>query len=79
MQGSLSILYAILVAIVVVICVSVAIKSGPQFAAGQTPHTTEEEFTPSAYFAPTGLTATDAEKPLVEAWNARFPERHVGH
>lgn len=78
-QGSLSVLYAILVAIVVVICVVVAFKAARQYEAGQAPETTEEPFTPSAYFAPAGMAVSDVEKPLVEAWNARFPDQHVGH
>lgn len=78
-QGSLSILYAILVGIVVAVCIIATVKAAKQHAAGQAPETSEEPFIPSAYFAPTGLTATDAEKPLVAAWDARNPGAHVGH
>ncbi|QFQ01988.1 Carbon starvation protein A [Corynebacterium urogenitale] len=78
-QGTLSVLYAILVLIVVGACAVAIIKALRAQAAGQEVHTTEEPFTPSAYFAPISVTVTDAEKPLVKAWEERNPQTHVGH
>ncbi|MBC2681096.1 carbon starvation protein A [Corynebacterium sp. 4HC-13] len=78
-QGSLSIFYALLVLIVVVTCVIAIVNALRAQSAGQEVTTSEEPFTPSAYFAPTGVFATDIEKPLVKAWAEREPKIHKGH
>lgn len=78
-QGSLSVLYLILTAIVVLTCIIATIKAAKQHSRGEVPETSEEPFIPSKLFAPVGMAATDAEKPLVAAWDARNPGRHVGH
>lgn len=78
-QGSLSILYALLVLIVVVACIVAIVKARQLQAAGQVVETTEEPFRPSAYFAPTGMVATDVEKPLMALWNERGPQVARAH
>ncbi|WJZ01801.1 carbon starvation CstA family protein [Corynebacterium freiburgense] len=65
-QGSLSVLFAVLVLIVLGAAIAACIKA----IRGQN-ETTEEPFQPSALFAPSGLMATAAEKELLKEWNAQ--------
>nr|WP_245532329.1 carbon starvation CstA family protein [Corynebacterium caspium] len=61
-QGVLSLLFASLVIIVVITAIVACIRAIKARAAGQEVHTSAEPFTPSNFFAPQGLLATDIEK-----------------
>ncbi len=77
-QGTLSILFAGLVIIVVIAAIFVCIKS---IRVGGLP-TTEEPDEPSHLFAPSGFVMTPAEKEVAAEWAAagRTPARsHAGH
>ncbi|WP_125772694.1 carbon starvation CstA family protein [Antribacter gilvus] len=63
-QGTLSIVFALLVVVVVLAAVVVWVKA---IRAGGLP-TTEEPAVPSALFAPSGLVATDAEREVAAEW-----------
>lgn len=62
-QGTLSILFAVLVAVVLVIAVGVCIKA---ITADKPLPTSEEPDIPSNYFAPSGMIATHAERELMK-------------
>ncbi|GAA4284804.1 carbon starvation CstA family protein [Brevibacterium daeguense] len=69
-QGTLSIVFAVIVLMVVVMALWAAYKSIT--AKGPLP-TTEEPFQPSRMFAPKGLIMTSAEKQVKEQWDALEP------
>ncbi|GAA1850265.1 carbon starvation CstA family protein [Myceligenerans crystallogenes] len=69
-QGTLSIVFAVLVLVVAVVALVVCVRS---IRAGGLP-TTEEPDTPSALFAPSGLIATDAEREVAAQWKAYYDE-----
>ena len=75
-QGSLSILFAVLVIIVVAAGVIMALRS----IRGGGSSTTENEPVPSRIFAPSGLIATQAEKEVQKQWDAlsKSPVKSVG-
>jgi carbon starvation protein len=70
-QGTLSIIFAVLVIVVVVVGAVVIVRS---VRAGGLP-TTEEPDEPSRLFAPRGLVATAAEREVQALWDARDRER----
>ena len=71
-QGSLSILFAVLVVIVVVAGVIVALRA----IRGQGSPLTEDEPVPSRLFAPSGLIPTKAEREVQKQWDA-LPKSHA--
>ena len=71
-QGSLSILFAVLVVIVVVAGVIVALRT----IRGQGSPLTEDEPVPSRLFAPSGLIPTKAEREVQKQWDA-LPKSHA--
>jgi carbon starvation protein len=71
-QGSLSILFAVLVIIVVVAGVIVALRS----IRGQGSPLTEDEPVPSRLFAPSGLIPTKAEREVQKQWD-ELPKSHA--
>ena len=75
-QGSLSILFAALVAVVFVAGVVAALKA----IQGKGSPLTEDEPVASRIFAPTGLIPTRAEKEVQKEWDAlpKSPARSVG-
>ncbi|WP_123024007.1 carbon starvation CstA family protein [Mycolicibacterium stellerae] len=75
-QGSLSILFAVLVVVVVVAGVIVAIRA----IRGQGSPLTEDEPVPSRLFAPSGLIPTKAEREVQKQWDAlpNSPAKSVG-
>lgn len=70
-QGSLSILYALLVIFILVACIMAIVKALRLQNEGKDVPSSEEPFTPSAYFAPSSLVTADVEKPIAEAWAER--------
>lgn len=72
-QGTLSVLYLVLVIIVLVACAVSIAKALQQQKAGEVVPTTEEEYVPSNYFAPAGLIATKEEKALEQVWKQAYP------
>lgn len=64
-QGTLSIVFASLVLVVVIAGIIVSVRS----ILGHAPPTTEEEPVPSRIFAPSGLITTDAEKEVQQQWH----------
>jgi len=66
-QGTLSVLFALVVVIVVVAGIVVAFKAG---RGGGRP-LTEDDSVPSRLFAPSGLIPTAAEREVQRQWNAR--------
>jgi carbon starvation protein len=71
-QGSLSILFAALVAVVFVAGVIVALRT----IRGQGSPLTEDEPVPSRLFAPSGLIPTKAEREVQKQWDA-LPKSHA--
>lgn len=69
-QGTLSIVFAVLVLVVALSALWVWVKA---IRAGGLP-TTEEPDSPSALFAPSGLVATDAEKEVATEWKAYYSD-----
>ena len=65
-QGSLSILFALVVVIVVVAGIIVALKA----ARGGGRPLTEDDSVPSRLFAPSGLIPTAAEREVQRQWDA---------
>ena len=65
-QGTLSIVFAVLVVIVVVVGIVVALQA---IRGGGRP-LTDDEAVPSRLFAPRGLFPTDAEKEVQKQWDA---------
>lgn len=63
-QGTLSVVFAVLVIIVVAAAAVVVVKA---LRAGGLP-TTEDEDVPSRIFAPAGFVPTPAEKRVLEQW-----------
>ena len=74
-QGSLSILFAVLVLIVLGAAVVTCIKA----VRGTGSATTEEEFHASEYFAARGLFSTDVEKQLQKVWDEKLPPKERAH
>ena len=78
-QGTLSIVYALLVAIVFIVAMIVSVKA---LQKGGLP-TSEVEPVPTKIFAPKGFTASAAEKKVLEEWKAAGlepnPEAGKGH
>lgn len=70
LQGTLSIVFALLVLVVALVALWVCVKA---IRAGGLP-TTEEPDTPSSTFAPSGLVSTDAEKEVAAQWTAYYDE-----
>ena len=70
-QGTLSIVFALLVIVVVTAAVVVALRAIR--GAGRPP--AEEVSVPSKIFAPSGLIATPAEKEVQKQWDALAPSR----
>ncbi|MEV0893210.1 carbon starvation CstA family protein [Promicromonospora sp. NPDC050262] len=68
LQGTLSIVFALLVLIVALVALWVCVKA---IRAGGLP-TTEEPDAESATFAPSGLVTTDAEKEVAAQWTAYY-------
>ena len=75
-QGTLSIVFALLVVVVVLVGIIVALQA---IRGGGRP-LTEDEPVPSRRFAPRGLIATDIEKEVQKEWDAlpSSPARPVG-
>ena len=74
-QGSLSILFAVLVLIVLGAAVVTCIKA----VRGTGSATTEEEFHASEYFAARELFSTDVEKQLQKVWDEKLPPKERAH
>ena len=74
-QGSLSILFAVLVLIVIIAAVVTCVKA----IKARSFSTTEEPFHPSAIFAPSGMVATDLEKQLDKLWAEKRVVIHARH
>jgi carbon starvation protein len=72
-QGSLSIIFAVLVLIVAVVGVIVCVRT---WRAGGGP-STESPDEPSKIFAPSGFIATSAEKEVQKEWDARIESGQV--
>jgi carbon starvation protein len=72
-QGTLSILFALVVVIVVIVAVVVALRA---IRGDRRPPLSEDEPVPSRRFAPSGLISTAAEKELQRQWDAT-PDKHV--
>jgi carbon starvation protein len=72
-QGTLSILFALVVVIVVIVSVVVALRA---IRGDRRPPLSEDEPVPSKRFAPSGLISTAAEKELQRQWDGT-PDRHV--
>ncbi|MFI6425094.1 carbon starvation CstA family protein [Promicromonospora sp. NPDC050880] len=70
LQGTLSIVFALLVLIVAVVALWVCVTA---IRAGGLP-TTEEPDTPSSTFAPSGLVSTDAEREVAAQWATYYDE-----
>ncbi|MFI9485073.1 carbon starvation CstA family protein [Promicromonospora sp. NPDC052451] len=70
LQGTLSIVFALLVLIVAVVALWVCVRA---IRAGGLP-TTEEPDTPSSTFAPSGLVSTDAEREVAAQWTTYYDE-----
>lgn len=70
LQGTLSIVFALLVLVVAVVALWVCVKA---IRAGGLP-TTEEPDSKSATFAPSGLVSTDAEREVAAQWTAYYDE-----
>jgi carbon starvation protein len=70
LQGTLSIVFAVLVLVVALVALSVCVKA---IRAGGLP-TTEEPDTPSSMFAPSGLVSSDAEREVAAQWSAYYDE-----
>ena len=70
LQGTLSIVFAVLVLVVALVALWVCVKA---IRAGGLP-TTEEPDTTSAMFAPSGLVSTDAEREVAAQWTAYYDE-----
>ena len=73
-QGTLSIVFALLVVIVVTAGVIMALKA---IRGGGTVTTSEEEHVPSRIFAPSGMIPTKAEKEVQKQWD-ELPARSPG-
>ncbi|MDT4998515.1 MAG: carbon starvation protein, partial [Mycobacterium sp.] len=71
-QGTLSIVFAVLVCIVVAAGVVVAVKA----IRGEGRPLSEDDPTPSRIFAPSGLIPTAAEKEVTKQWEA-LPASHA--
>ena len=71
-QGTLSIVFAVLVVIVFVSGVITAVQA----IRGRGRPLTEDEFTPSRIFAPSGLIPTQAEREVQKQWDA-LPQSHA--
>ncbi|QGU02775.1 Carbon starvation protein A [Corynebacterium kalinowskii] len=78
-QGCLSVLFAVLTLIVVLAALRVCAKTIAAQRRGEATPTTEEPDHPSAYFAPTGMAATDVEKQVEALWEERGPVVHAHH
>ena len=72
-QGTLSVIFAVLVVIVFTAGVFMALKS----IRGQDPALAEDDPVPSRIFAPSGMVMTAAEKEVQKQWDA-LPRRHAG-
>ena len=72
-QGTLSILFALVVVIVVIVAVVVALRA---IRGDRRPPLSEDEPVPSKRFAPSGLISTAAEKELQRQWDGT-PDKHV--
>jgi carbon starvation protein len=72
-QGTLSILFALVVVIVVIVAVVVALRA---IRGDRRPPLSEDEPVPSRRFAPSGLISTAAEKELQRQWDGT-PDKHV--
>jgi carbon starvation protein len=70
LQGTLSIVFAVLVLVVALVALWVCVKA---IRAGGLP-TTEEPDAESSTFAPSGLISTDAEKEVAAQWTAYYDE-----
>lgn len=70
LQGTLSIVFAVLVLVVALVALWVCVKA---IRAGGLP-TTEEPDAKSALFAPSGLVTTDAEREVAAQWTAYYGE-----
>ncbi|WP_242503983.1 carbon starvation CstA family protein [Promicromonospora panici] len=70
LQGTLSIVFAVLVLTVALVALWVCVKA---IRAGGLP-TTEEPDTKSAMFAPSGLVSTDTEREVAAQWTAYYDE-----
>jgi carbon starvation protein len=71
-QGTLSILFALVVVIVIIVAVVVALRA---IRGDGRPPLSEEDPVPSKRFAPSGLIATAAEREVQRQWDA--PEKKV--
>lgn len=78
-QGFLSVLFAGLVIVVLIAAARACITAILQRSRGIDVPSSEEPFHESAFFAPSSLGATDAEKVLVAAWNEYEPPSSHGH
>ena len=67
-QGVLSILFAVLVLIVIAAAAVACYKAIVARQRGEEITTSEEPFSPSAFFAPSGLGATSIEKSVAQVW-----------
>ncbi len=73
-QGTLSIIFALLVLIVFAAGVAMALKA----IRGRGAPLAEDEPVPSRMFAPSGMFLTAAEKEVQKQWDA-LPREHAGH
>ncbi len=78
-QGSLSILFAVLVFIVLAAAVVTCIKAIQADRRGEVVEVTEEPFQPSSLFAPRGMAATDIEKQVDKLWSEKRVVIHARH
>ena len=76
-QGSLSILFAVLVLVVVLAAVAASVKAVRERAAGLEPETSEEPDTPSEIFFPAGMVTTREEKQVIKEY--AIPDYHATH
>ena len=72
-QGVLSILFAVLVLIVIAAAAVACYKAIVARQRGEEIATSEEPFSPSAFFAPSGLGATSIEKSVAQVWATEAP------
>lgn len=78
-QGSLSILFAVLVLIVLAAALATCIKAIQADRRGEVVKVSEEPFRPSSLFAPRGMAATDIEKQVDKLWSEKRVVIHARH
>ncbi|AKK02419.1 carbon starvation CstA family protein [Corynebacterium epidermidicanis] len=76
-QGMLSVIFAVLTLIVVLVAMWVCVRTIAAQRRGEATPTSEDPDVPSEYFAPIGMVATDVEKQIEAQWQARGPVAHA--